>query len=232
MKHALKLLASVVLALGISIPGGRAQTTASPLASRMPADGATNVSPDTHLTLTFNAQVGAGTSGEIRIRDASDGSIVDRLDLSIPAGPTRRPAGTGAAPQDAATYQRAVIGGFAEGFHFYPVLAHDRTATIVLHPGVLKYGRTYDVEIDPGAIAIAGFPGFAGPNRWRFRTRSHPPAASSNRIVVAADGSGDFNTVQGAVDSVPDSHAGRVTIFIRAGRYEEIVYFRGKRDGP
>jgi pectinesterase len=47
-------------------------------------------------------------------------------------------------------------------------------------------------------------------------------------VVVAADGSGDFNTVQGAVDFVPDNPSKRVTIFIKNGTYEEIVFFRNK----
>ena len=47
-------------------------------------------------------------------------------------------------------------------------------------------------------------------------------------MVVAADGSGDFNTVQGAVDFVPDNPAKRVTIFIKNGNYEEIVFMRHK----
>ena len=67
----------------------------------------------------------------------------------------------------------------------------------------------------------------AGPSRRR-RTA---PAADSARIVVSGDGTGDFNTVQGAMDFVPDSTsiaAPRVTIFIRNGTYEEIVYFRNK----
>jgi pectin methylesterase-like acyl-CoA thioesterase len=46
--------------------------------------------------------------------------------------------------------------------------------------------------------------------------------------VVSADGSGDFNTVQGAVDFIPDNNSRRVTMFIRNGKYEEIVYFRNK----
>jgi pectin methylesterase-like acyl-CoA thioesterase len=47
---------------------------------------------------------------------------------------------------------------------------------------------------------------------------------------VAGDGSGDFNTVQGAVDFLPATPPGRITIFLKNGRYEEIVYFRQKRD--
>jgi pectin methylesterase-like acyl-CoA thioesterase len=47
-------------------------------------------------------------------------------------------------------------------------------------------------------------------------------------VVVAGDGTGDFTTVQGAIDFVPDRSSRRVTIFIRNGSYEEIVYFRSK----
>ena len=47
-------------------------------------------------------------------------------------------------------------------------------------------------------------------------------------MVVAPDGSGDFNTVQGAIDFVPDHPPHRVTIFIKNGTYEEIVFFRNK----
>ena len=47
---------------------------------------------------------------------------------------------------------------------------------------------------------------------------------------MSADGTGDFHTVQGAVDAIPADGAHRVTVFIKRGRYEEIVYFRNKRD--
>jgi pectin methylesterase-like acyl-CoA thioesterase len=46
--------------------------------------------------------------------------------------------------------------------------------------------------------------------------------------VVSDDGTGDFNTVQGAIDSIPDHNPRPVTVFIKNGMYEEIVYFRNK----
>ena len=198
---------------------------------RFPAHEARDVSPDTPLRLTFAETPIVGTSGEVRVYDVDEGQVVDRLDLAIPAGPTQPPPATAtsnAGPP--VVYQRTVIGGFTEGFHFYPILVRDRTATITLHHGVLKYGRRYYVEIDPGVIKAGSFAGFSGSRAWTFQTRAAPPAANATRIVVAADGSGDFTTVQGAVDFVPDTPASRVTIFIRRGRYEEIVYFRNKKD--
>ena len=86
------------------------------------------------------------------------------------------------------------------------------------------------MQIDPGVLSLAdgSFTGITGNNGWTFTTKKAPPAADATRLVVSGDGTGDFNTVQGAIDFVPDNSARRVTIFIRNGTYEEIVYFRNK----
>lgn len=215
-----------------------------------PANQATRVNPDTHLVLTFSSVPALGKSGQIRIYDAADHRLVDTLDLSIPAGPdpsrritnppvsafvqdTASPTTTTPAvrttPADLHNYQLTTIGGLAD-FHFYPVIVHDKVATIYLHNNVLRYGREYIVQLDDAVLtpAAGDFAGFTNDTGWRFRTKTAPPAADSTRVVVAADGSGDFSTVQGAVDFVPDNPSKRVTIFIRNGTYEEIVFFRKK----
>ena len=210
-----------------------------------------------HLVLTFPSAPTLGKSGQIRIYDAADNRLVDTLDLSIPPGPTtgaRGPAApytptpyeyTAAHPTNADTmpgtpsgaalptsrdYQLTIIGGFSDGFHFYPVIVHDKVATIYPHHNLLQYGKTYYVQIDPGVLTLAdgSFEASAARPAGPSRRRRQPPAANSARVVVAADGTGDFNTVQGAIDFVPDRSPRRVTIFIRNGTYEEIVYFRNK----
>ena len=40
-------------------------------------------------------------------------------------------------------------------------------------------------------------------------------------IVVAKDGSGDFSSLQAAVDSIPETGEGETTILLRAGEYRE-----------
>ena len=139
---------------------------------------------------------------------------------------------SGVAVPTPATSQLTIIGGFTDAFHFYPVIIHDNTATIYPHNNLLTYNKTYYVQIDSGVLAVGDgtFTGIAG-RGWTFTTKRTAPAANSVRLVVSGDGSGDFNTVQGALDFIPDSTsiaAPRVTIFIRNGTYEEIVYFRNK----
>ena len=47
--------------------------------------------------------------------------------------------------------------------------------------------------------------------------------AAQNRIVVAADGSGNFKTIQQALDHVPDDNSRRIVIQIKPGTYEEQI---------
>ena len=211
-----------------------------------PANHAVRVNPDTHLVLSFSSAPTLGKSGQIRIYDAADHHVVDMLDLSIPAGPdpTRRiasppvtafvqdsasPTTTTPAvkttPADLHNYQLTTIGGLAD-FHFYPVIIHGNVATIYPHNNVLGRSHEYIVQIDSGVFTLDSgvFEGFTSD----FTTKADALPANATRMVVAADGSGDFNTVQGAVDSVPDYPAQRVTIFIKNGTYEEIVFFRKK----
>jgi pectinesterase len=54
--------------------------------------------------------------------------------------------------------------------------------------------------------------------------------ASVHRIVVAADGSGQYTSVQAAVDAVPRDNTTPTVIAVRPGTYKErIVVPRGKR---
>jgi hypothetical protein len=216
-----------------------------------PANKAAGINPDAHLVLTFLGTPSLGKSGQVRIYDAAGHRLVDTLDMSVPAGPdpshrvtavqgialdpsiptsptTTTPA-VRITPADLHKYQLNTIGGL-ENFHFYPIIVHGNVATIYLHNHVLQYGHTYLVQIDPGVLSLASgpFAGFVTDRTWTFKTKPAPPRADASRVVVAADGSGDFNTVQGALDFAPDNPAHRVTIFIKNGTYEEIVFFQNK----
>ncbi len=226
--------------------------------SLFPADKARQVNPDTHLVLTFPSEPTLGKSGQIRIYDAADNRLVDVLDMNIPPGPTtgiKAPAtpsyttipyeyvpghftnantkpGTpsGTALATPGTYQLTIIGGFTDAFHFYPVIIHGKTATIYPHNNLLDYNKTYYVQIDPAVLTLSNgsFSGITGKTGWTFTTKKTPPPTNSQKLVVSTDGKGDFSTVQGAVDFIPDKNPNRVTIFIKNGTYEEIVYFRNK----
>ena len=75
-----------------------------------------------------------------------------------------------------------------------------------------------------------GFNGVAGTHGCRFTTKARGPAADARRVTVAADDSGDFDRLQGALDWVSDRHPQPITIFVKNGDYEEIVYTRNQHD--
>jgi pectinesterase len=243
--------------ISTSFTGAQTASTPSKTIVRLPADKARNVNPDTHLTLTFQSAPVLGNSGQIRIYDAADNRMVDLLDLSIPAGPAKpilsptatytpipyeyvsgrftnanikpgTPSGVALPTPD--NYQLTIIGGFTDAFHFYPIIIRDKTATIYPHNNLLEYGKTYYVQIDPGVLTLSdgSFQGIMVDSSWSFATKKLPPPVDSERLVVSANGTGDFNTVQGALDFIPDYHPKPVTVFIKNGMYEEIVYFRNK----
>ena len=244
--HILPVIAGVVLT-ACSADGVRPQL--------FPADGAEDVNPDTRLVLNFNSVPVVGDSGFVRVYDVETGLVVDSLDLSIPAGPTEprkygpdcdytkvpydysrtkvptnrdtRPGlPSGTAIADTSQWQLTIIGGFTDGFHFHPILVRDSTATIYLHNNTLLPGKSYLVEIDPGVISVADG-SFGGLTDWQFSTRGEL-AAIPDTIRVSADGSGDFNTVQGALDFIPDFSTRSYVVSVAPGDYEEIVYARNK----
>jgi pectinesterase len=51
-----------------------------------------------------------------------------------------------------------------------------------------------------------------------------PPRAERADLVVAQDGSGDFRTIQEALDAVPADNAANKTILVRSGVYREKLY--------
>ena len=161
-----------------------------------PANGATEVSIDTHLTLTFSDEPQLGTKGKICVYDTETDELVDGLDMSVPD----------------------------------PVIIHGHKAVFCLHYNKLEYGHEYYVTIDRGVIQ--GFSGVKGKKGWRFATKAKAPLRSKRHLIVAADGTGDFSTLQGAIDFVPsflNNERRRFVIEVRNGDYEEQVCFRDKR---
>jgi pectate lyase/pectin methylesterase-like acyl-CoA thioesterase len=173
------------------------------VAALFPANGASGLPVDAPLKITFGAAPALGTAGLIQIHDAANGGVIDTIDL-------------------AASVQVKMIGGTL--YNYLPVIVSGNTALITPHVA-LAYNKAYFVTIDAGAFRTANgvFAGISGDAAWRFTTKPAAPDAGATTIVVAADGSGDFATVQGAIDFTPVSNATRRIIFVRKGVYQELV---------
>lgn len=178
-----------------------------------PANAATGICYDTSLSVTFNQAPVLNNLGTIRIYNITNSTTpVDTLDLSQGSPQSR------------------TIGGVA--LNSYPVIIAGNTAAIYPHSGVMTSNQTYYVAIDGGVFKDnvgAYFAGVTNTSTWQFATKAGGPANPTNR-VVAADGTGDFCTVQGAVDSVPNGNTIHTLINIRDGTYTEIVRLNSKNN--
>lgn len=175
-----------------------------------PAPDASAVCPDTPLRMTFTAAPGLVASGRIQICDAVTRAVVETFTFGSPI-------------------VERTIGGLG-GYRVHSVLVVDREVWLVPRPGALAYGRSYFVTVSVGAFTHGddSCVGVDELKAWGFATRAAPPAAGTKRVTVATDGTGDFCTVQGALDFIPAGNTSPVTVFVRRGTYREIVFFTGK----
>ena len=81
------------------------------------------------------------------------------------------------------------------------------------------YSYTLDKAADVPALLKSG----VGPRTSIGTTTATPTTTAAKTLTVAADGSGQYKTVQAAVDAVPANNPSRVVISVKAGTYREVV---------
>lgn len=193
-------------------------STMSPTAFS-PANGQAGIGYDTPLYITFSQTPVLRTNGTIKIFNVTNSTTpVDTINL--------------AQNTVNGVQVRTAFSGDSQSFSYYPVIITGTTAAIYPHSGVMTSNQTYYVTIDNGAFADtngAYFVGITATNVWKFTTKVGGPANPAN-LIVAQNYSGDFATVQGAVDSVATGNTTPRTINIHDGVYTEIVNISGKHN--
>jgi len=87
----------------------------------------------------------------------------------------------------------------------------------------LEYGKSYTFTVVDGAITDMSGNKFSG-TTLTFSTMTRPqPIAKLYDAVVAKDGSGDYTTIQAAVDATPDNRTSPWLIFVKNGSYDGLV---------
>ncbi len=182
-----------------------------------PTAGAIDVNPDAPLVVRFASAPRVGSAGRITVRRASDDSVVETIDLA--ALPTLT---NGAATY---RYKTRTIGDTS--YNYLPVnVVGDQLRITLLSP--LAYGVSHYVTVEAGALLDSSGASLApvtSPAAWTFTTKAAAPDAVPARttFTVAADGSGDFSTVQAALAHIPSGNTTPVRIEIAAGVYDGIV---------
>lgn len=181
-----------------------------------PAARASGVPIDSVLKMRFDSAPVLGATGTVRILRAADNVVVDEVHGGHEVN------AIGMAPD-----------GFRRVVRYQPFQIDGNQVTVRLHDGRLAYGTDYYVTVDGNlfsGVRLGGkrFAGIGKAAGWRFRTRADKPAGRT--LTVDDDGPADFRTVQGALNHAM-AHVPReepVTIQLANGRYEELLYLRGK----
>ena len=184
----------------------QAVQAATTLTDHYPPAGASSVCTDTPLRLTFSEPVILGESGRVQVIRIEDGKVVDALD-----------AGAGAWTNLFGT----------KSLRYEPFRIEGNTVTVQLRTGafVSPTNTTYAIVIEPGVFKSAAGESFAGVTngQWCFTTRA-PLAKGRTRLEVAPEGRGDFCTLQGAVDYIPEDNYTPFEIYVRKGTYDAVAY--------
>lgn len=171
---------------------------------------------DSVLRLQLNSEAQLGKAGTVRIVRSADNVIVDEIHV----GQDVNAIGTAA-------------DGVKRVVRHQPIQLVGKTLRIQPHDDRLAYNTDYYVMVDGQLLTSAhidgkAFTGIGKAAGWRFHTRAARPAGST--LTVDDDGPADFRTIQGALNHamrhIP--RAEPALIKIANGRYEELLYLRGK----
>ncbi|MGC3956841.1 MAG: pectinesterase family protein [Verrucomicrobiota bacterium] len=173
-----------------------------------PSNGATALCYDTPLIITFSVAPTLRAAGTIKIYNVTNTTTpVDTIDLGL------------------GNSQQRLFPGDAQSFTYNVVSISGTTAKIYPHFNVMTSNQTYCVIVDNGVFTDAAgayFAGITDSSTWQFSTKPTGPTDPTS-VVVTPNGTGDFLTVQGAVNAVPSGNTTPTVINIRNGTYTEIV---------
>jgi len=194
-----------------------------------PANRATGLSIDQPLRMIFPAPPSLGGKGVFRIHDAADNSVV----LSIDIAQFQSYTVDQEVLRNASTQ---VVQGL--NYYYFPISILGHVATVNLSTSQrLAHNKTYYVIMDEGLFVLPGnqaVPAIADAGTWRFSTGnptlSAPKANSGPQVIrVAPEGVGDFATLQGALDWIPQNNVLPRTVLIAPGLYYEAAHLGQNR---
>lgn len=119
------------------------------------------------------------------------------------------------------TFDEKVVLGEGDATLGGEVLTPTVSGKTVVYPySGLKYNQAYDFVLPAGAITDRSGNAFKGVNIHFVTMERKQPAARLYDAVVAQDGTGDYTTIQAAIDAAPANRTQPWLIFIKKGVYK------------
>ncbi|MER2493053.1 pectinesterase family protein [Catenovulum sediminis] len=184
-----------------------------------PMPGAQAQYIDSSFTIKFDSEPVLGTSGVVRIFDTATSEMVDEISVS----------------SDTTSLGKTVasITGKTRDLNYRPFTINGNKLTIKPADGVLEYGKTYQLVVGNDVVVntqlnARDFDGIGSGANWTFTTKASAP--SGTEVIVDDDGFADFRTLQGALNYAMTDKNTAMTITIKDGIYQELLFLRNKNN--
>ena len=176
--------------------------------------------------------------GLVGVESANDGTTIadiyvtadaqqvddDQAPVLLSSNPADLATGVSATGSIILTFDEKIVAASGQatlGGEALPMVVSGKTA--VFKYAGLDYNRTYTFELPAGALTDRSGNAFAGCTLTFTTMERLQPAARLYDAVVAADGSGDYTSIQAAIDAVEPNRSTPWLIFIKKGVYKEHV---------
>jgi pectin methylesterase-like acyl-CoA thioesterase len=173
-----------------------------------PSKERTETCADASVSIQFNRKPTLKAGGKLQILDDS-GAVFD----SVTANP------------DGELYYSSLVMRSSGGKSFRTEALDIVYNTVVFQPKAsLHYGKTYYVTVDEGMISdeLGSKFSIKQSDNWTFTVRAQAPAAAS-MYTLAADGGGDFCSVESVLEALPNSASTPRMVNVAPGVYPGIV---------
>lgn len=208
-----------------AVSGDRTSAYSAELEAKTTGEADVPPEPDIKFRFCVDEPIDIGSAhlldlnspGYIKVTDLSSLQEVDLIDYADFSTVTVRESDGAMIPNAQITadtpfntFMDALHCGRYRVVHYTPIRIDGDNLVIKLHNEALEFGKAYTVEV-------------SGVGRRDFETIAAP---SKTDIRVAADGSGDFCTIQRALSYAADG----ATISVANGTYREMLYMRDKKN--
>ena len=183
------------------------------------------------------------TSPKVGVESTNDGTMLtdvfvlaettgaaDAVPVLVSSNPAQNATGVSASGSVILTFDNKIKAGNGAatlaGEEIAPVISGK---TAIFKYSGLKYATQYTFQMPEGVLTSRGGKAVAATEITFTTMERTQPEARLYDAVVASDGSGDYATLQGAIDAAPEERAKPWLIFVKNGQYKEHIDIPAKK---
>ena len=148
----------------------------------------------------------------------------NKAPVLLASNPQNNETGISASGSIILTFDERVIEGSGDCVLNNEVLTASFSGKNVILPyNGLNYNTSYSITIPQGKIVDRSGNSYQGTTISFTTMERTQPVARLYDMIIAADGTGDYTTIQSAIDAAPDNQIRPFLIFIKNGVYKEHI---------